>query len=470
MKLISKADGQGREAASKNPGPKGLARLWTGAARKAPLAETTAEDIGARYELVTEKLDGAQHLLEHLSSLTDLVKTLRGPVADEYAERCAEHAELQTVRHTLKQTEARLAEAQTEGRQLTQRLAAADAALAEAALRRETQDMALAAKDAELEQVKLDRADSRARAQELGDGLKQALGQVAEFEENAAALRGQADGADRARREATADAARLQQEVSLVQEEMAVLKKHLEQSHAEAARLARVGAELDDRLKSELTRVQDLDAAVRAAEAQSNETSRTSESLAEAARTELGKLAAKAETAQARATRLEDMNADLARAAAEADAAHRAADLEIGDLNLAARRMEERVRSAEAELSDLRRDFASIDTARSAAVERADDLAKTVKKRETALKRTEEKVGELRSRLEAMDAEHGQKRAALEERLAAMESEAERDRAEREITEGALDSARKDRTRLQGALIAVGKRPDVEKKARAVGE
>ncbi len=464
MKLLPKTEGE------REPAPRGLSKFLGGVRKSAP-ARISGGDIGSRYELISEKLDRAQHLLDHLSSLSELVTQVRAPITADFNERCAEHAELQTTRHTLAGAEARLSALETERQAFAARADASDRALADAAQRAEAQETAIAAKDREIEQLKLDRAQARTQAGELAEGLKTSLARAAKLEEDAGALRTHADAVEAKRRDTETLAQRLQQELDLAREEIAVLKRHRDGSGAEAAKLARTVSELEERLKTEQTRGEALVIDARAAETAVAAAQRVAEGAAERARVDLAELSARAETALARASKLDELNAELSRSLADVSAAQRGADLEIAEMKVTARRLGDTARNAEDASATLKRDFAASDAARLAAVERAEELAKALKKRDAALKKAEDKAAAAAARLDAEQLDHARRRADLEERIAALEAQAERERAERTITEGALNSARKERLRLQGALIAAGQSPESGEAPRlAAGE
>ena len=64
----------------------------------------------------------------------------------------------------------------------------------------------------------------------------------------------------------------------------------------------------------------------------------------------------------------------------------------------------------------------------------------------------------LRSKIEQLELSGNEARQALEEKIKALEAELERKQTDVAIAEGALEAARKDRARLQGALL--GRRAD----------
>src|SRR4051812_43996542 len=106
------------------------------------LVEAT-QAIGVRYETIHGGLDSISRVVEHLRAIEPLLSEIRGPVAEEFEARRAEHAELISLRANFEQAARQLAAAQAEERELSARLTTADAALIESEARRQSLDVAL---------------------------------------------------------------------------------------------------------------------------------------------------------------------------------------------------------------------------------------------------------------------------------------------------------------------------------------
>ncbi len=236
-------------------------------------------------------------------------------------------------------------------------------------------------------------------------------------------------------------------------EELGTLKKRLEQAGADVARLSRIETELEAQVAAERARLLAADNALTTVQADSARTIRGLEAQVESGRAEVLALQTRLETATGRADKLEEMNGQISARLNDSSAQQQAVERRAGDLNVALERALERVRNLEDEVEDLRGRHAGVDTARAAAIERADQLAKTVGAHEKALKRAEERAAQLRTRFEALQASEDEIRRAHDEKVAEMQAEIERIRSEAALAEGALESARRDRSRLQMALL-----------------
>jgi crescentin len=406
-----------------------------------------AHEIGARFELVNEKLDNAQQVAEEIRSLITLLGDLRGPIFEEFRERRIEHAELQALQSTAEAMRQRLEELENDNVDLNARAAGAEAGLADMESRYIARDTTLRSRDLEVEQLKIERAERRAQVAELDEARETAVSRVADLEEETTALRARAEQGERRYRESEALAGKLQQDTILGEQERAVLQKRLEQSNGENVSLSGRVATLDEQLTTERKRALALEGARLTAEAEITKVSRVFESKIEMQRGELNALEAKLETIQARIAKLDELNTSLTQRLADASLRHKVLEDEKLVLVLSQERALATAHAREREAETMRRDFLSLEAARAAAVERAEELARLASSRETAAKRAERQIVLLKEKLETTQADFSRKRSVMDDRLSKMQTQYERERAERAIIEGALETARRDRGR-----------------------
>ena len=449
MKLTIK--GEARDSESRRGrffALKDRVRVESAPAQAAPTEPLqVAHEIGARFELVNEKLDNAQQVAEEIRSLITLLGDLRAPIFEEFRERRIEHAELQALQSTAESMRQRLEELERDNVELSARSAGAEAALADTEARYNAHDTVLRSRDLEIEQLKFERAERRTQVAELEEARADAASRVADLEEETTALRGRAEQSERRYRESEALAGKLQQDRVLAEQEHAVLQKRLEQSNGENVGLSSRVSYLDEQLTASRKRTLDLESARLSAEAEVTKISRMFESKIEAQRGELNALEAKLETAQARITKLDELNTSLTQRLADASLRHKVLEDEKLVLVLSQERAVATAQAREQEAEIMRRDFLSLEAARAAAVERADELARLASSRETAAKRAERQIVLLKEKLESTQADFSRKRAVMDDRLSKMQIQYERERAERAIIEGELETARRDRGR-----------------------
>jgi crescentin len=404
-----------------------------------------AHEIGARFELVNEKLENAQQVAEQIRGLITLIGDLRGPIFEEFRERRIEHAELQALLSTAEAMRTRVEELERDNVELTARSAGAEAALADVESRFNASETALRSRDVEIEQLKVERAERRAQLTELEEAHAAAASRVADLEEETTSLRARAEQSERRYRESEAVAGKLQQDRVLAEQEHAVLQKRLEQSNSENVALSGRVTYLEEQLASERKRTLDLEGARLAAEAEVTKVSRMFEGKIDAQRGDISQLEARLEAATARITKFDELNTSLTQRLADASLRQKVLEDEKLVLVLSQERAVATANAREQEADTLRRDFLSLEAARAAAVERADELARLASSRETAAKRAERQIVLLKEKLETTQADFARKRAVMDERLSKMQTQYERERAERAIVEGALETARRER-------------------------
>ncbi len=231
------------------------------------------------------------------------------------------------------------------------------------------------------------------------------------------------------------------------------LKKRIDQAGIDLARLSRIETDLEAQIAAERARIQAAENALAVHQADSGRTIRGLESQVEAGRAEISALQTRLETATGRADKLEEMNSQISQRLAESSAQQQAVERRAGDLNVALERALDRIRSLEDEGEGLRQRHAGVDTARAAAIERADQLAKAAVAHDKTLQRAEERANQLRVRLEAMQEAQDAARRQHEEKVGELQAQIERLTSEAALAEGALEAARRDRSRLQMALL-----------------
>jgi crescentin len=416
------------------------------------LIEST-QAIGVRYETIHGGLDSIARVVEHLRAIEPLLSEIRQPVAEEFEARRAEHAELIALRANYEAALRQASTAKAEERETAARLLQAETALTESDARRQAQDSALEENVLEIDRLRNGLLQSDLKAGSLDASLRDANARIEHLVQDVDTLRVQSQDIDTRRGEAEASLARMQQQNALLTEEVATLKKRLDQAGIDVARLSRVETDLEAQIASERARLQAAENALAVHQTDSIRTIRGLETQVETGRAEISALQTRLETATGRADKLEEMNGQIATRLAESSAQQQAVERRAGDLNVALERALERIRSLEEDSDSLRQRHAGVDTARAAAIERADQLAKSAVAHEKTLKRSEERENQLRLRLETLQQTQDEARRQHEDKVAELQTQIDRLTSEAALAEGALEAARRDRARLQMALL-----------------
>lgn len=413
----------------------------------------STQAIGQRYETIHGGLDSIGRVMEHLKAIEPLIAEIRGPVSQEFEARRAEHAELIALRANFDQAQRQIAQIQAEEREASARLAAAETALGESEARRQAQDTALEDNTLEIDRLRNALLQSELKVSNVDAALRDANARIEHLVQDVEGLRTQAQDIDARRGEAEAALARANQDNALLGEEAATLKKRVDQAGIDLARLSRIETDLEAQIAAERARAQALENALSAHQVDSGRIIRGLESQVEGNRAEILALQTRLETSTGRADKLEEMNTQISARLAESSAQQKAVERRAGDLNVALERALERIRALEEEAEGLRQRHAGVDTARATAIERADQMAKNASAQEKALKRAEERAQQLRARLDAVQEAQDQVRREHEQKVAELQATIERLTSEAALAEGALEAARRDRSRLQMALL-----------------
>jgi crescentin len=431
----------------------GQRRVVDGKPEAESAVEPDTSSIGSRQEVISSSLDGMGQVLEHLGSIVPMLEQVRGPLLEEFAARRAEHAELVSLRAAVEQSSRVINEGREREKALAVRVADLEASVSETEALRQAQETLVQEQSLLADRLRNDLAAAVIRGDTLDSSLREVQARAGHMDNDLAALRAEAQNLEARAAAAETALSRASQEKSLVDEEAVALRKRLDASNGETARLLRVEAELQGQVAAERAKVQMLESSALSAQAESARAVRSLEASLEMNRAEMGGLQARLDTALVRANKLEELNAQITQRLGEAGGAHQVSDRRAAELQVSLDRTLERTRAVEEDAESLRQRLGSLDTARAAAVERVEQLTKTLQANEKAAKRAEERTAKLRAQFEALQAAEEQTRAEQEARIAALQDELAKGRADAAVAEAALESSRQDRARLQMQLL-----------------
>lgn len=394
--------------------------------------------IGERYETLQGGLDKLASLVEQLRAVEPVLNDMREPLVAEYDARRADYVELVNLRSSHAEGLARIEALTDEVRSLSELREQADRRHED--LTQQLADQEAVSQDSQLEVDRLRTALAQAEVQIQGltETENDALQRLRQLEQDLETVRAQLKDADDGRAEATSGRSVAQRELALAQEENAALKKRVDETVAEVARLARIEATLDGQLTTERARAaNDQAEASRAISALETQT--------ENGRAEVAALQVRLDTLTARADRLEKLNADLTTALNEAQSAAQGAERRVSHLQLDLNRAVDRLRELQTQGEDGRQRLTAMDAARLAAVDRAEHLSKSASANERALARSEARNAKLQTALDNAKAEAEAKAREAKEQMDALRSRLEGMQTESAMTAAALDMARRER-------------------------
>jgi len=112
-----------------------------------------------------------------------------------------------------------------------------------------------------------------------------------------------------------------------------------------------------------------------------------------------------------------------------------------------------KIADLEATIEKLQGELGEIRAGRDKIIEKSSVVVNALKMRETQLQRTEEAVKGANERITRLEAELRENAEAFQRRIQELVSSLERERLDHEVTEGALDSTRRERDQLQADLL-----------------
>ena len=414
--------------------------------------------IGERHEGITSALEDASVALGQLHSVESGLEKARKALEAEFEARREERSEIVALNALLEHVRQELNAGGARETDLQDRLRRTDSALEEVKGARAEAEANAANREAEAARLNSALATATAERVELAAGLEQIGKQVAHLQEEKNSLRARLDETDARRQEAETKVATLSQANALLESDRNALERRGEAHAAEIARLGRTIGDLEGRLSAEETRSRGLDTALTTAQSEVGRLTQALEEQTVSSKIHLETADMRLDTAQARATRLEEENTSLGRQVQETLVRERGLERELADARQRGDRADDRIRVLEADLLSTRQEQISSEGARAASVERSERLNETLQGRHSDVKRLEEQIDVLQSRISSLEADLSNERAQGGERARSLTDLIERERSEHSIAQGALESARKDRARLHLELLKIARR------------
>lgn len=426
---------------------------------QSPIDEADLTTMGSRVGAENEGLRGllieASRKIEELDMLKVTFGNIVGPVGDMLRELEQEKSQNASLRNLLAEVRSNLDTLRTEHSQTEKKRAALDQ---DNALLR--QDLAAAQDDAQsLESIRAELSNEvaaqRAQIGHLDRQLNSETGQRQSLAESHRLLSDQIQASDNKNVRLEADIESLREKLLLSDEEKQSLQKSLDQSIAEASRVARRLSETESLLTAARGKIGELDAAIGESESERSKLQRHLDETNERHQTEVSALSNRLGSLQSRATASEKLLAevrqnlvarteearDWERKTAENDAARVTADRKTYQFEAANEALEDQI--------------AELTQSRATLMERSGAMSKTVKTREAALVRAEEKIATLAERVKQLESDGQVLRDTDEKRVEELNSALSRERMARAVAEGALTSSRRDFARVQQEIATI---------------
>ena len=443
LPTVPNESGGATDSASKSPFGQTCVRDFTPNSEK---VARTFDSIGRRNETLRVQLDAIEYSFRDIEAIRTQVhdalvtinETLaeieRTKVAHLEAERkleslTAAHERLKKDRAGLRIERDAMAASQDElsvrAAELERVAAAAEAASSEARA-------ALAEQSAKLEQRERDLEDNRRALHAASEQLPAIRAEFA-LKENRLHL------VERQRAE-------LNDHCNLLAQENDTLRTRIEEFVVNASKLDRQVAELKDQRDELERRLEEAETSLAQEKAAHAKLKTAHLDAVEARRLSEANLQEKFAAATTRLDAAERLLSEARAAMHEQDAANRELEQRVLEKSLAVKSLEAQIADLEKDLSSARLVHVELEVARAAELERSTTLAKSQKEKEAALQRAEQKIASLEARFEEHRKAALGERALFEEKIAELTEQLEAQSAARLFAEGALQSARQERS------------------------
>ena len=421
-----------------------LSRGKTDAANEASLTADRASEqdvaglIGERFETIQGSLDQLSEMAQRFGTFETLLGQLRDPLEAEFRSRRDGHVELVNLRNANAESAKQLSLLNAEARKLSDALADTEARADDQAARAGEHSVNLQEARVEIGRLRAEMAQSATRIDGLETVDRASTQRIKELEQDHEALRNQMRQAEAARSESEAARSQIQRDHALVSEENTVLRRRVDEVGIEVAGLARATAAGEGLLSNERARAA-------SEQAEAARAIRSLESQVESTRAEIAAVAARLDTATARANGLELLNGEQTVRLNELQSGGHLVERRADTLQIGLDRALERARALEIEAEESRQRQVSMEAARAAAVDRAEALTKAAMAHDKAIVRAEERMTKIQAKLTAAQDEHDARVQAMGKQLTALRDDLETARAEGAMSAAALDAARRGR-------------------------
>lgn len=411
--------------------------------------------IGGDNESLRNLLLDANAKIGELDSIKAAVGKLVDPVSKTLRAFEAEKSEKISLQTVLNNTRTAYGKLRNEVAELEKKTAASDSACR--ALRQElttTQNLVRTIEATKAE-IAIDVAARRAQIVELESRLAQETGESKALREENRRLDERLSAADKRIIALESELNSARQRLSMAEDEKRAQQSSLDKASADAARLSRKLAETEASLNASQGRLRHVEANF--AEV-NNERARLVSALDEANERhdhELTSQRMRFDALQARASATEKLLVEarehlLARAEELRDY-----DRRTGEIAMERDALQARVSDLEAERIQRESQLKETDQARATMQERSATIARAYTAKEAALARAEDTIAALTGRLGDLETALAADKQNTEQQIEELTGAVRREKLERAVVEGALETGRKDFSRLMREVMAL---------------
>jgi crescentin len=418
--------------------------------------------LGSDNEALRNLLLDANAKIEELDGIKSAVGRLVDPVGKALRTIEAERSEKIALQAVLNNTRTAYGKLRNEAAELEKR---ADVAEREnRALRQElaTTQGLLKTAEATKAEIAIDISNRRAQIADLESRLAQETGENNALREENRRLDERLKNASKRVAALESDLNSTRQRLQMSDDEKHAQQALLEKSSGEAARLSRKLAETEASLNAAQGRLRHVEANFAELSTERTRLAGAFDEANERYAHEINSQRMRFESLQARAQATEKLLGEAREhLLARADEI-REHDRRNNELAVERDALQTRVSDLEAERIDRESLLTELEQERNALAERASSLVRAYKTKESALARTEETIASLNERVAAFEQFMAAEKQNSEQAINDLSAALRREQMERSVVEGALETARKDFSRVMRDLLALQRRQAAE--------
>lgn len=411
--------------------------------------------IGSDNEVLRNLLLDANAKIGELDTIKAAVGKLVDPVGKALRSIETEKSEKAALQTVLNNTRTAYGKLRNEAAELEKKSAAADREIQ--ALRQElsTTQTLLRTVEATKCEIAIDVAARRAQIAELESRLVQETGENKTLRDENRRLDERLTATGKRIITIEADLNSTRQKLMMAEDEKRAQQSAFEKASAEAARLSRKLAETEAALAASQGRLRHVEANFAEVNTERTRIAGALDEANERHEHELTTQRMRFDTLTARAAATEKLLGEarehlIARAEEIRDYDRRAAEIAMERDGLAAR-----IAAMEAERIQRDSQAQEREQAHSTLMERTTALARAYANKEAAFERAEETIAMLGDRIAALEAARADDRLAAEKSIEELTAALRREKMERSVVEGALETGRKDFSRVMRELMAL---------------
>lgn len=411
--------------------------------------------IGGDNESLRNLMLDANAKIAELDTIKAAVGKLADPLSKTLRAFEAEKSEKINLQTVLNNTRTAYGKLRNEVAELEKKTAASDKECRSLRQELTTTLNLLRTAEATKAEIAIDIGARRAQIADLESRLAQASGENKTLHEENNRLEERLSAADKRILAFESDINSARQRLAMAEDEKRAQQASLDKASAESARLSRKLAESEASLVAAQNRLRHVEANYAELNGERSRLVSALDESNERHNHELTSQRMRFEALQARATATERLLVEAREHLLARAGEIREHDRSIADIATERDRLQARVSDLEADRIQRESELNEIEQARITLTERAATLTRAFTSKEAALARAEETIGSLNDRIGALENAMDTGKLATEQQIEELHAALRREKMERAVTEGALETGRKEFSRLMREVMAL---------------